>query len=97
MRRWTIVAISLVGLAVALLWWWWQQTEQGRALRALPPADRVGLYERTLENLKTVCDPAPGRSVREFCREQATIILELPECDGACRALAQRHLSVPIK
>ena len=31
----------------------------------------TALYQRTMENLKTICDPAPGRSVREFCREQA--------------------------
>ena len=76
-------------------YWWWSSAGEGRGIRELPPAQRHGLYQRTMENLKTVCDPAPGRSVREFCREQAALALEFPECDDDCRRTARRHLSLP--
>lgn len=69
--------------------------DEGREIRALPTAQRQGLYHRTMENLKTICDPAPGRSVREFCRAQAALALKFPECDDECRRTARRHLSLP--
>jgi hypothetical protein len=84
---------SAIALAIAGVWY--QRSEETRALRALPPAARVGLYERTLATLKSICDPAPGRSFREFCRAQAALIIELPECDAPCRQIARRHMSLP--
>lgn len=87
--------MAAVVLLVTAGYWWWSSEGEGREIRALPPAQRQGLYQRTMENLKTVCDPAPGRSMREFCREQATLALQFPECDDDCRRTARRHLSLP--
>ncbi len=87
-----LVAVAILGAAIA---YFWSQTEETRALMALPEAERVGLYWRTLENLKIICDPAPGRSFRDFCRAQASLVLEFPDCDAACHDIARRHLSLP--
>jgi hypothetical protein len=95
-RRAALSAIAVGSLLVVVAGtWWWTSAGEGREIRELPPAQRHGLYQRTMENLKTVCDPAPGRSVREFCRTQATLALEFPECDDDCRRTARRHLSLP--
>jgi len=69
--------------------------DEEREIRALPAEQRRALYQRTVENLKTICDPAPGRSVREFCRNQASLALKFSECDDDCRRTARRHLSLP--
>jgi hypothetical protein len=95
-RRAALSAIVLGGLlALVAGYWWWSAVGEGREIRALPPEQRQGLYRRTMENLKVICDPAPGRSVREFCRAQAALALEFPECDGECHRIARRHLSLP--
>jgi hypothetical protein len=82
-------------LAIATGYWWWSSGGEGREIRDLPAAQRHALYQRTLENLKTICDPAPGRSVRDFCRNQAGLALQFPECDDDCRRTARRHMSLP--
>lgn len=87
-----LVVLALVAAAAAYVW---VEGQEGRALRALPEAERRGLYLRTMENLRTVCDPAPGRSLREFCRTQAELAVQFPECDDPCREIARRHLSLP--
>jgi hypothetical protein len=92
-RLWA--AIGLVGLAGAVVAAWWAQGEETRQLRALPEPQRAALYQRTIDNLRTICDPAPGRSLRDFCRSQAELALQFPECDDGCRDIARRHLSLP--
>jgi hypothetical protein len=90
------VALLAGGLFVSAAgYWWWSSGGEGREIRSLPPAQRQGLYQRTMENLKTLCDPAPGRSMRDFCRTQAAFALEFPECDDECHRTARRHLSLP--
>ena len=85
----------MLGLLAAVAAYWWSAGEEARALRALPEAQRAGLYLRTMETLRTVCDPAPGRSMRTYCREQAEFALQFPECDAACRQIARRQMSLP--
>ena len=66
-------ALALIGAAALALIagsYWLFSDDEGREIRALPAAQRQGLYLRTMDNLKTICDPAPGRSMREFCRDQ---------------------------
>lgn len=90
-----MIVLVGAGLTLGAVGWWWGETAESRALRALPQSERLGLYHRTLENLHAICEPVPGRSFREFCRAQAALILELPECDDACAEIARRHLSLP--
>ena len=84
-------------LVVAGLAWWWSATAESRAIRALPEAERRGLYQRTMENLKTICEPAAPRAMSEFCREQAKLASQLPECDQSCQEIAHRHLTLPTR
>jgi hypothetical protein len=88
--------ILVAGFAVAAMWYW-HATEAGRALRALPARERTALYQRTLSTLRDVCEPAPPRSLRAFCREEAALVLELDECDARCREVARRNLAVPTR
>jgi hypothetical protein len=96
-RRHRLIWIVLVVLALvaATFAYIWAQGQEGRALRALPEAERHGLYLRTMENLRTICDPAPGRSLRDFCRTQAELAVQFPECDEPCREISRRQLSLP--
>ena len=93
-RRWTWIVVFLLA---ALLAWLWQRQYDPRWSLELAERERVALYERTLQNLKTVCrepnDPAQAR----FCRDQATLIRSLPECDAACQDLAQRFEPRPTR
>jgi hypothetical protein len=95
--RRALVGAALIGgtLLVVAGYGWWSSAGQGREIRDLPAGQRHALYQRTMENLKTICDPAPGRSVRDFCRGQAALVLEFPECDDDCRRTARRHMSLP--
>lgn len=76
---------------------WWSATADRRAIRALPDAQRLSLLRNTIATLKNVCDPAPPRSMRELCRQQAELAVEFDECrrDPACRQLARRNLYQP--
>jgi len=88
--------LALVG-AGALVWI--SATADTRALRALPDDVRGALYSRTVENLRSTCDPAAPRSLRQFCREQATLAGKFEECDAdrACQELVRRHLFQPSR
>ena len=88
-----LAVLFTIVAAISVYAWW--AGEETRAVRRLPVEQRVGLYQRTMENLKTICDPAPGRSMRAFCREQAEFALRFPECDEPCRVIARRHMSLP--
>lgn len=87
----------LVVLTLVTGIWIWQGYSDEATFVDMPEDVRRGLYLRTLENLRTVC-PAPSDPVRtEFCREQADLLLRLPECDGECRELARRHTNGPAR
>lgn len=90
-----IVAAALLAATAALLWT--SATADTRALRALPEDVRLPFYARTIENLRGTCDPAPPRSLRQFCHEQAALAAKFPECDAApaCQELVRRHLFQP--
>jgi hypothetical protein len=61
-------------------------------IEQLPAGERQALYERTLQTLSTTCSE-PVAGLDKFCREQADFIVQFPECDNACVAMAQRHRS----
>jgi len=84
-------------IAVAGFAWWWSATAEDRALRALPEPERRGLYRRTMDNLETICEPAAPRSMRDFCRAQAQLAAQLPDCDDSCQDIARRHLGLPTR
>jgi hypothetical protein len=92
---WLVAGVMAFGAVVGLIWT--SATADTRALRALPDDVRVALYARTIQNLRGTCDPAPPRSLREFCREQAALAAKFQECDAApgCQELVRRHLFQP--
>ena len=98
--RWSgRMALLFAGIAALLTSFViWQATMADvRAIRALPDSQRVPLFQRTLQNLTTVCDPAATRSLSAFCHEQAALALKFRECDidPHCQELARRHLPTP--
>lgn len=92
--RLLLAALALIALFGLSTWW---GDRDLRALGALPEGQRSALYQRTLENLQTVCAGPGAARVEGFCREQAELALRLPECDAACGRLARGHLAQPVR
>jgi len=88
-----LLVVASVGLA--LLLWLWSESAQERAIRDMPAPERRALFLRTLENLKSVCK-APEGAMQDFCRNQARLVLDFPDCDDSCRRLAQEQLQ-PVR
>lgn len=78
----TLLLVALIGAFTV-----WHTMRSRSAIEALPRHDRRALYDQTLESLETLCR-SHDVQFADYCREQATLILRLPECDDACRALA---------
>jgi len=61
-----------------------------QTLAAVTTPERLALYDRTLRTLVSQCNGAKRPSgLEDFCREQAELVLQFPDCDAACRALAR--------
>jgi hypothetical protein len=74
--------------------WIWTHGAERRAVRNLPLEERGALYHTTLGTLRGPCGASqPSDGLDAFCRKQAEFIVEFPECDGTCMALARAHLS----
>ncbi len=96
-RTGVALALAVLGLFLVALWVWNKGMEQ-RAIRHLPEQERRALYDRTLRTLQAPCgsgERLPG--LEAFCREQAAFIVEFPECDAECAALARGQTSRPTK
>jgi hypothetical protein len=79
---------------LVLSWAW--PTREAKNLANLPAPERAALYQRTLSNLETVCG-AKRIASADYCREEGELLLKLPECNDACRALARTHLTQPAR
>ena len=86
-RSRTPIAVAFGLAALALVGWLATSQSSTAALRGLPANQRAQLVERTLANLREVCHGA--ERPRDFCREQANLVLQLPECDQVCREQAR--------
>lgn len=84
--RWRI-ALVLASLSVLATWTWWLGAEQ-RAVRALAPAERAVVFERTLRDFEDLCRP-PRSGLEQHCRHQASFLMSFPECDEHCHALTR--------
>lgn len=83
-----LLALSVL-IAIGV-WIWFQGSEQ-RAIRNLPADERAALYRRTRANVETVC-ASQDLALEEYCRDQARLLLEFPECDDACREMASTRV-----
>jgi hypothetical protein len=90
--RWLKWIALAAGIACALLLFIYSEGAERRAIRGLSEPERHALLARTLQNLNSICSPADD-AMRDFCREQARLAMEFPECDKACQELADRQLS----
>jgi hypothetical protein len=89
--RWlTLWLLILGGAAAALLVW------QGARFERAPDKHRVEMYQRTLESVRTTCFP-PKAGVESYCRDQALLLLEFPECDPSCVSLARKVRGEPTR
>jgi hypothetical protein len=79
-RLW-IVAALLLGMTA--LWAW-----QLHLRSVLPNPQRVELYNRTFASVLASCTP-PKPNLDDYCRDQATLLLDYPECDEKCVALVR--------
>lgn len=91
-RRTSTSILVVLGVLGGFAFWIWSQGAERRAIRRLPEAARTAAYERTLENVRTVC-AAPELALEDYCREQAVLLLEFPECDEACHELANGRIA----
>jgi hypothetical protein len=62
-------------------------------MRDLPEPQRKLLFERTQATVRDVCAPGVAESIHAFCRQQAELLLQFPECEADCQGLAKAHLS----
>jgi hypothetical protein len=88
-RGWLISLALLAALALVVLW-------QVASKMRVPDPHRVEMYQRTLETVRSSCaEPKPA--VKSYCRDQAALLLEFPECDAECVALARRVRGEPTR
>jgi hypothetical protein len=86
--KWSAIIAAIVGAIFLVVW---SEGAERRAIRDMPQTERQALFARTVQNLKSVC-AAPSDAMRDFCGEQARLVLEFSECDHACQVLADRQL-----
>jgi len=84
-RVWLVVGLLVLAIAGVLVW-------QLAARRGSPNPHRVEMYQRTLATVRDSCSP-PKPDLEGYCRDQAALLLEFPECDADCVALVRaiRH------
>jgi hypothetical protein len=91
-RRWLVRGALAAAVALVMALMVWFDGAEQRAILGLPEAERQALYARTLQNLATVCSTS-SEGLRDYCVREARLVLEFPECDRNCEALASRQLS----
>jgi len=94
----TLLWISTVLIILGLIALWAKQHEsEAFAIRALPRAERVALYQRTLTTLRIACRYAARAPLRTHCEQQAQFITLFPECDMSCKKLATQFSAKPSR
>ena len=82
---WLVVALFVLATAGILVW-------QIAARSGSPNQHRAEMFHRTLATVLESCSP-PKPNLDSYCRDQAALLLEFPECSADCVALARaiRH------
>ncbi len=93
---WVPLLLVTLALAVAGVGWLvWVTTAPDRSLRGLPAAERRVVYERTMDDLRTLCGPDRSEALRPHCRDLAAVVAPLEECGPDCDALI-RPILTPV-
>lgn len=92
--RWVVLAIVAGALGFFALGAYLDVHDAADGMHDLTPAVRSSLYERTLDEVETLCrEPAASSgAVREHCVAQARFVEQFPECKDACRRSANALL-----
>ena len=61
-------------------------------VQRIPEDRRAPLYDRGMLTLAESCGGPGATPIAGFCRHQAELLVQLPECLDECLALARRHL-----
>ena len=80
MRRWGLVAAGAVAVVAIVAF---------GLRRPAGDAQRAALYAKTLEAVRTTCVPVTA-ATESYCRDQANLLLDFPECDAECVRLARQ-------
>lgn len=80
-------ATVLIPMLALVVWAWWLGSER-RAVRAMPPSERVAAYEETMRGFQDLCTP-PRVGLESHCRRQASFLLNFPECLEHCQSLTR--------
>jgi hypothetical protein len=87
------LALALILAVGGVGWLVLEITAPGRSLRAMPAAERRLVFERTMDDLRTLCGPPRPAALRDHCRELAELVAPLEECDSACEAVVRPILT----
>jgi hypothetical protein len=87
------LALALILAVGGIGWLVLEITAPGRSLRALPSAERRQVYERTMDDLRTLCGPGRAAALRDHCRELAELVAPLKECGPECEAVIRPILA----
>jgi len=83
-----VLAVAVVGLLVGMVHWF--ADPQRREAHEMPAAERRALYLHVIRGMEAFCR-LEAAAPEKWCRAQADLLFDLPECDQACNKLADRY------
>ncbi len=84
-----LVAVATIAFAALL----WSLSSERRAIRALPPEQRVALVSRGVDELRGFCGEGRPSALNGHCHELASFLAQFDECKGECEALVRAQLT----
>ena len=96
--EWVVALVVVLAMAVVAAAAMRAPSAERRALLRMAPDERRVLYERSMENLRALCGQGPRTDALERqCAAQTRFVVEFPECEDECRAIARLHQPRPVK
>ena len=87
----------LVALGLALAFAWSSGAEH-RAIERMDPVQRRAVFEQAFGELQRLCGAGPRKDVLEKrCLDQVAFVLQFPECEAGCQAIARLHNPRPTR
>ena len=84
-----VLGIAVVlGALLGMLYWF--ADSQRQEAREMPPAERRELYLHVVHGMEAFCR-ADGAAPDQWCRAQADLLADLPECDEPCRQMTSLY------
>jgi hypothetical protein len=92
---WGLALLILLALAIAFIW---NAGAERRAIEGMDPVQRRALYEQSFGELERLCGGGPrDDALEKRCVDQVAFVLQFPECDARCQAIARSHTPRPTK